>query len=131
VLWLSGELSAQARAALDGVKPLAESGRVTLEVGWNEVTALSGELALVAVDHAGNESVPSDPVQVEWSGCTSYWDDATCRPATTSRVSGGAANGCTLAAITCANSRASLAVWLWTAALALVRVQRRRVRARG
>jgi hypothetical protein len=131
VVWLSGELPEPVRGALDGVKPLAEAGRITLDVGWNEVTALSGELALVAVDHAGNESAPSDPVQVEWSGCTSYWDDPTCRPATTSRVSGGAANGCELAAITRTGSRASLVGWLSAAALALARVQRRRVRARA
>jgi hypothetical protein len=131
VLWLSGELSAQARAALDGVKPLFETQRVTLDVGWSEVPQLTGELALIAVDHAGNESAPSDPVHVEWSGCTSYWDDATCRPTTTNQVSSGAAHGCALASFSAASQPASPGLWLWAAGLAVAGARRRHPRARG
>jgi hypothetical protein len=38
------------------------------------VALLDGELSLVAVDRAGNESEPSAPVHVAWSGCMSYFD---------------------------------------------------------
>lgn len=129
VVWLSGELPEHTRAVLDGVKPLAEAQHLTLEVGWDEVPQLSGELALVAVDHAGNESAPSDPVHVEWSGCTSYWDDPTCRPTTTNQVAGGAAHGCALAALNRTSRPASLGLWLWVAGLAVARVRRKRARA--
>jgi len=129
IVWLSGELSDEARRALDGARQLFEPGRVTIDLGWSDVTQLSGEIALVAVDHAGNESAPSDAVRVEWSGCTSSWDDPTCRPATTNQVVGGAANGCAISTLAPTSGPGSLGLWLWVAGLvvACVRCKRARV----
>lgn len=79
VVWLSGELPQAMRARLDLVLPLdAAANGISLELGWSGVTELDGELALVAVDRAGNESAPSDPVPVSWSGCTDYYDEPFC-----------------------------------------------------
>jgi hypothetical protein len=128
VVWLSGELPAAAHAALDGVKPLVQAGHVTLDVGWNEVTQLSGEVALVAVDHAGNESTQSEPVRVEWSGCTSYWDDPTCRSSHESPAAGAAAHGCTLASAMHTPPRPRLELWLWAGCLTSLAARRKRAR---
>lgn len=58
----------------DGIVPLDHANTIDLPAGFDEVTQLDGELSLVAVDRAGNESQPSAPVQVSWSGCMSYFD---------------------------------------------------------
>lgn len=58
----------------DGIVPLEHANTIVLPTGFDEVTQLDGELSLVAVDRAGNESAPSAPVQVSWSGCMSYFD---------------------------------------------------------
>jgi hypothetical protein len=78
VVWLSGRMPDGLRAATETIKPLADSHTIALELGWNGVTELNGDLALIAVDRAGNESEASRSVHVEWSGCTSYWDDPAC-----------------------------------------------------
>jgi hypothetical protein len=67
------------RAHLDRVLPLsAAAHELSVELGWSGVTQLDGELALVAVDRAGNESEPSAPVRVSWSGCTDFYDEPFC-----------------------------------------------------
>lgn len=134
IVWLSGELPDTTRRALDGVKPLLEPGRLTLDVGWSEVTSLSGELALIAVDHAGNESAQSDPVHLEWSGCTSYWDDLSCHTPGASQVAGGAAHGCTIGALDPARGDGAGAAWVSFAIAAAAcawRVRTRRAAERG
>lgn len=55
-----------------------QTREIAIELSFKEITLLEGELALVAIDHAGNESEPSDPVQITWSGCTEYFDDPFC-----------------------------------------------------
>ncbi|HTU59028.1 MAG TPA: hypothetical protein VMF89_11355, partial [Polyangiales bacterium] len=79
VVWLSGSAPPSMLRHLDRVLPLDPQARaITLELGFKEMAVLDGELALVAIDHAGNESEPSEPVQVTWSGCTEYFDDPFC-----------------------------------------------------
>jgi len=84
------------------------------------VTELNGELALVAVDSAGNESAPSEPIHVEFSGCTHYFDDATCIDKTV------APSSCTIGNAVGEHSSASAAWLLMAAAAMLVSRLRRR-----
>lgn len=58
----------------DGIVPLEHANTIVIQSGFDAVTRLDGELSLVAVDRAGNESPPSAPVQISWSGCMSYFD---------------------------------------------------------
>lgn len=78
VIWLRGDMPEELRGALGVATALPNDRTIALSLSWEGVARLDGELALVAVDRAGNESVASAPVHVEWSGCTSYWDDARC-----------------------------------------------------
>jgi hypothetical protein len=73
VLW-HGAVPAGVTSLSDDVQPLGELHTIVLAVGFANVSQLDGELALVAVDRAGNESEPSAPVHVTWSGCMSYFD---------------------------------------------------------
>lgn len=77
--WLSGGAPPSLLRQLDKVMPLDRlTQTIAVELSFKEMTLLEGELALVAIDHAGNESEPSEPVQVTWSGCTEYFDDPFC-----------------------------------------------------
>ena len=58
----------------DGVVALNGANTIVLHPGFDEVARLDGQLSLVAVDRAGNESEPSAPIPVSWSGCMSYFD---------------------------------------------------------
>jgi hypothetical protein len=79
LVWLGGDLPEAMREHLETILPLSEAAEgLSIELGWDGITELNGELALVAVDHAGNESEPSEPVHVGWSGCTDYYDDLFC-----------------------------------------------------
>jgi hypothetical protein len=78
VVWLSGSMPDGLGSVIDQTQPLGDQTKVSISLGFDGVTELNGELALIAVDRAGNESAPSEPVHVEYSGCTSYFDDATC-----------------------------------------------------
>jgi hypothetical protein len=120
VVWLSGEMPEAMRGQLDVIRPLNAGGRLTLDVGFSGITQLDGELALVAVDHAGNESEPSEAVRVQWSGCTEYFDEPTCA---------AASGNCTVGFATPRPTRAGL--WSWTAALALGACVMRRIRRRA
>jgi hypothetical protein len=80
LVWLGGDLPDALRDRLEVVLPLSAADEgVVIELGWNGITELDGELALVAVDHAGNESMQSESVHVAWSGCTEYYDESFCR----------------------------------------------------
>lgn len=75
IVWLHGSVPSSVRATLDRVWPLAPpsadgEGTLTFSVGFNEIEQLNAEIALVAVDLAGNESAPSEPVELQFSGCT-------------------------------------------------------------
>ena|GEM_PF-4254123 len=79
LVWLRGSAPPSLLRHLDHVMPLDPQAReITVELSFKEMTLLEGELALVAIDHAGNESEPSNPVQITWSGCTEYFDDPFC-----------------------------------------------------
>jgi hypothetical protein len=79
VVWLGGVVPPAIRAHLEQVLPLDAATRaVAVELPFDGVPLLDGELALVAVDRAGRESELSDPVHVSWSGCTEYFDDPYC-----------------------------------------------------
>jgi hypothetical protein len=75
VVWLRGEPPRGARF-LANSWPLSEArqdgaaGALSLELSYDEVANLDAEIALVAIDRAGNESDPSEPIHLEWSGCT-------------------------------------------------------------
>jgi hypothetical protein len=78
-IWIGRPLPAAFRERLDRVMPLDPATRsVAFEFGFNEIASLEGEVALVAVDRAGRESIPSEPVRVSFSGCTEYFDQPYC-----------------------------------------------------
>ena len=55
--------------ALIGVE-LAGPAPLLLRPSFDEVPSVSATLQVVAVDDAGNESAPSEPFTLAWSGCT-------------------------------------------------------------
>jgi hypothetical protein len=78
-IWIGPPLPAAFRERLDRVMPLDPATRsVAFEFGFDEIVSLEGEVALVAVDRAGRESIPSEPVRVSFSGCTEYFDQPYC-----------------------------------------------------
>jgi hypothetical protein len=78
VVWLRGHMPPSLQRSLEVLQPLSTVPTLTFELGWDEISELDGELALIAVDRSGNESTMSAPVHVEWGGCTSYFDDPSC-----------------------------------------------------
>jgi MYXO-CTERM domain-containing protein len=75
VVWLRGSVPDGARATLDRIWPLAPpsspgEGTLSFSLGFAEVEHLDADIALVAVDLAGNESAASEPVPLKFSGCT-------------------------------------------------------------
>src|SRR5262249_5611834 len=65
---LSGDVPDSLRS-LTGV-PLAARTPLFLRLGFDEVAALDATMRVVAIDAAGNESVPSDPFVLQFDGCT-------------------------------------------------------------
>jgi hypothetical protein len=78
VVWLGGKMPEAMRDEIGVLRPLNAGPSLTVEAGFAGITELDVELALVAVDRAGNESAPSEPVHVQWSGCTEYFDEPMC-----------------------------------------------------
>jgi len=74
VVWLRGRMPDTMQRYIERVQPLGRASEIVLELGFSGVTQLDGELALVAVDRAGNESAPSEPVAVGWNGCMSFFN---------------------------------------------------------
>ncbi|HKU38949.1 MAG TPA: hypothetical protein VJR89_12400 [Polyangiales bacterium] len=71
VVWLRGEQPRSARAFLEHDWPLGpRPGEISLTLAYDDVAELDAEIALVALDRAGNESEPSEPIHLEFSGCT-------------------------------------------------------------
>ena len=120
VVWLNGKMPEAMRGEIGVVRPLNAGGSLQLEVGYAGITELDGELALVAVDRAGNESAPSEPVRVVWSGCTEYFDDPVCAATSSSH--------CSVASPSASSSRAGLWLWVSGLALGLISAARRRER---
>ena len=65
---LSGSVPAGLRAPLGQLT--AGTSALHIDLPFDEVTGLDATFALVAVDHAGNESAPSEPFRVAFDGCT-------------------------------------------------------------
>lgn len=87
LVWLSGNMPDELRASLAQTWPLTDPRAIEIPLTFQGVTQLDGELALVAVDRAGNESPQSAPVSVRFGGCMSYFDDPSCEhPATCSAL---------------------------------------------
>jgi hypothetical protein len=63
-----GELPESLRASLD--VPLAAGQTLYLRPGFDELPLLHVALAAVAVDAAGNESLPTAPFEIHFDGCT-------------------------------------------------------------
>lgn len=83
MIWVGRPLPFAIRSQMDRVLPLHPTMRaVGIEIDFDDIAALEGEIALVAVDHAGQESAPSELVRVSFSGCTEFFDQPYC-------VSGG------------------------------------------
>ena len=117
LVWLSGKMPEAMRGEVGVLRPLNAGGSLTLDIGYAAITELDGELALVAVDRAGNESARSEPVRVQWSGCTEYFDDPICA-STSGHCSAAGRPG-----------RAShVGLWLWVSGLALAGVSAKRLR---
>jgi hypothetical protein len=100
VMWLSGARPRSAGAFLDRSWPLSQAsqrgagaGQLSLELSYSDVADLDAEIALVAIDRAGNESEPSEPIHLQWSGCTRDGDecleDAGCSASRPARGSVG------------------------------------------
>ena len=64
--------------ALEIVHPLFSPSSIAIELNYEDITELDGEIALIAVDRAGNESAASAPVHVQFDGCTKYLDSDSC-----------------------------------------------------
>ena len=77
VEWVRGLAPASLQAALGKIEPLSPTGGINISLG-DDIMELDGELRLIAVDRAGNESPASEPVHVEFSDCPRYFDDHTC-----------------------------------------------------
>lgn len=82
VVWLRGTRPKSAGALLEHSWPLSEAARGTsdsaelsFEMSYEEVANLDADIALVAIDPAGNESEMSEPIHLEWSGCTRMGDE--------------------------------------------------------
>jgi hypothetical protein len=120
MMWLSGDWPKGLRAQLDQTLPLdAAADRVSVELGWRGVTELDGELVLVAVDRAGNESEPSAPVRVSWSGCTDFYEDPFCLAGGSESRTGASC------AVAPTRRRMPLLAALSLGTVALIRIRRR------
>ncbi|HKP59619.1 MAG TPA: hypothetical protein VJV78_23005 [Polyangiales bacterium] len=98
VVWLRGSRPKSAGDLLEHNWPLSDAARgesdnaeLSLELSYEEVANLDADIALVAIDPAGNESEMSEPIHLEWSGCTRDGDQ--CLEAAGCSVSRPAANG--------------------------------------
>jgi len=78
IVWLRGAPPASVRPAIDRIQPLQSANEIDIPFGFDEITVLDADLMLIAVDRAGNESVASRPIHVEFSGCTQYFDEDSC-----------------------------------------------------
>jgi hypothetical protein len=87
---LSGELPPSMLELIGPIRPL--SPRIVFDMAFDDAPALDAEIAIVVVDRAGNESPPSDPIRLLWSGCT-------LPPAGDRCIDAGSARGCSLAPI--------------------------------
>lgn len=116
VLWLRGNMPDELRATLAQTWPLRDTRTIQIGLSFQGVTQLDGELALVAVDRAGNESAQSAPVPVRFGGCMSYFDDPTCEHPATCSALHAAQSGMSRGAI-----------WLPLAAAAALFIMRRRL----
>lgn len=75
LVWQGGDRPAGASSVLGKTWPLDVSdepgrGQISFTLAYDEVADLDAEITLVAVDRAGNESAPSEPVHLSFSGCT-------------------------------------------------------------
>jgi len=83
MVWQEGETPAGVSFNLGKTWPLDASdepgrGQISFTIGYDDVAELDAEITLVAVDRAGNESAPSEPVQLSFSGCTIDLFSGTC-----------------------------------------------------
>lgn len=118
--WLDGNVPASMQAAVGPRWPLGH-GRISLDLGFEEVVALDATIVLIAIDRAGNESAPSEPVHLSFSGCTKPMVGETCFASEGAAVF-GPDDGCSVAK---GASRASDSIAVLGAIIALVRRRRR------
>lgn len=81
VIWLRGQQPRSANGFLQHSWPLGPaggSGEISLTIAYADVAELDAEISLVAIDRAGNESEPSEPIHLEFSGCTRDVTSNTC-----------------------------------------------------
>jgi hypothetical protein len=100
------------------VEPVGPS--IVLDLDFRATPGLDADIALVAIDRAGNESVPSEPIHLEFSGCTLPPIGETCNGDTpmfcsVGHVSGGSRRS--------AGGAALIAGWIGFATI--VRLRRR------
>jgi hypothetical protein len=78
LVWMGASMPDGMLDATDHVWRLGSATEVVVELDYDAIAGLDGEIALIAVDRAGNESAPSEPVHVAVLGCTTYFDQPTC-----------------------------------------------------
>lgn len=123
IVWLDGAVPPSVQRTLERVWPLAPpaadgEGTLTFSMGFTEVEQLDAEIALVAVDLAGNESAPSEPVQLQFSGCTIPLHGTRCE----------GADGCSVRALGAAGASGALGFAGLAGATACLVLQRRHTR---
>jgi hypothetical protein len=120
LVWLRGDMPGGLTQVIQQPQTLPNGTSLTLFIDFASAPRMNGDFALIAIDPAGNESAPSAPVHVEFSGCTRYFDDhSSCTESTCSVVPGPGS----------ASNHAQFALWLLGAA-ALARGLRSRWRQR-
>lgn len=124
IVVIGGVLPRSMVAGVDTVRPLPSA--LFFEVGFDEVARLDAVIALIAVDHAGNESAPSAPIELRDSGCTRTFLSAMCIEETDA---GDLPADCSVRAVPSRNGSWLIAT-LPLAALALIRRGRRCTQAR-
>jgi hypothetical protein len=80
LVWLRGTQPPALAQELEVIRPFSASfdspdeGRISLTIGFEDAAKLDADIALVAIDRAGNESARSEPIHLTFSGCTHSLD---------------------------------------------------------
>jgi hypothetical protein len=80
LVWLRGTQPGALAQELEVIRPLSASvdspdeGRISFTIGFEDAAMIDADIALVAIDRAGNESARSEPIHLMFAGCTRSFD---------------------------------------------------------